>query len=98
VLGDMLELGALSRTAHADAVREAIEAAPGQFVAVGPEMSGALHAMSNLIAGTGVETAAARDSAEAARLVRELVRPGDVLLVKGSLGMQMDRVVDALSA
>jgi len=98
VLGDMLELGALTAAAHADAVREACATAPARFVAVGPQMSAALRAMRNPGGDGAVETSAARDSAEAAPLVRDLVRPGDVLLVKGSLGMQMDRVIDALCA
>jgi UDP-N-acetylmuramyl pentapeptide synthase len=38
----------------------------------------------------------ARDSDEAARLVAGRLREGDVVLVKGSLGMAMDLVVDSL--
>ena len=35
-------------------------------------------------------------SKEAAQAVADLVEPGDVLLVKGSRGVQMERVVQAL--
>jgi UDP-N-acetylmuramyl pentapeptide synthase len=38
----------------------------------------------------------ARDSADAATVVREIVRPGDVLLVKGSRGVAMERVIESL--
>ena len=39
-----------------------------------------------------VETCAGTE--EAAQLVRQLARPGDWILVKGSLGMHMDEVVE----
>ena len=37
-------------------------------------------------------------SAEAAAFVAEIVEPGDLLLVKGSRGVKMERVVEALRA
>jgi UDP-N-acetylmuramyl pentapeptide synthase len=40
----------------------------------------------------------ASDSLAAATIVREFVRPGDVLLVKGSRGIAMERIIEALAA
>jgi UDP-N-acetylmuramoyl-tripeptide--D-alanyl-D-alanine ligase len=94
-MGDMLELGAMSAAAHVDAVRAITSSRPAAFVAVGPEMRAALAAIagSNLPAGVLV----APDSYAAADLVVGLVRTGDVLLVKGSRGMAMERIVSALA-
>jgi UDP-N-acetylmuramyl pentapeptide synthase len=36
------------------------------------------------------------DSRAAATIVHSLVRPGDVLLVKGSRGIAMERIIEAL--
>jgi len=38
------------------------------------------------------------NSADAAKAVADLVAPGDVLLVKGSRGVKMERIVEALAA
>jgi UDP-N-acetylmuramoyl-tripeptide--D-alanyl-D-alanine ligase len=95
VLGDMLELGDIAAAAHRD-VGEAVAAAGvAELVGVGR------HAL------TAVEAARARGLAEAhhtttfedtvALLLKRLV-PGDAVLVKGSRGMRMERVVDALLA
>ncbi|MGO9453750.1 MAG: UDP-N-acetylmuramoyl-tripeptide--D-alanyl-D-alanine ligase [Candidatus Binataceae bacterium] len=94
VLGDMLELGPLSASSHDEAVRTALEARPALLVAVGPEMTAAMKRAS----AASVEVSAAGDSEEASKLVAASVRPGDVVLVKGSLGMAMDRVISRLQA
>jgi UDP-N-acetylmuramyl pentapeptide synthase len=38
------------------------------------------------------------DSTEAAAFVSELAAPGDLILVKGSRGVKMERIIEALDA
>jgi UDP-N-acetylmuramoyl-tripeptide--D-alanyl-D-alanine ligase len=93
-MGDMLELGELSAVAHQDAIREVMRARPAAFVAVGPEMNSAREIIcrdSNAGSVLG-----ANDSVAAAKIIAALVRPGDVLLVKGSRGIAMERVIERL--
>jgi UDP-N-acetylmuramoyl-tripeptide--D-alanyl-D-alanine ligase len=84
VLGDMLELGPDERRFHAEIGGHARANGVDLLVTVGPlarEMRGD-HA---------VDTAA-----EAAALVRELVQPGDTVLVKASRGVGLEVVAEAL--
>jgi UDP-N-acetylmuramyl pentapeptide synthase len=55
-----------------------------------------LNACAEVVDSSQEVTVAARDSKAAASLVRDIVRPGDVLLVKGSRGIAMERIVEAL--
>jgi UDP-N-acetylmuramoyl-tripeptide--D-alanyl-D-alanine ligase len=93
-LGDMLELGELSAGAHQAAIRDVMRSHPAAFVAVGPEMNSACAAVSRDADTTGV--LAAPDSIAAAGIIAGLLRPGDVLLVKGSRGIAMERVLERL--
>jgi UDP-N-acetylmuramoyl-tripeptide--D-alanyl-D-alanine ligase len=92
-LGDMLELGELAAAAHADAVRDVLDARPAAFLAVGPEMSAAARAHDS---PASCRPLVARDSDEAAAHILSLVRAGDVLLIKGSRGLRMERILSAL--
>jgi UDP-N-acetylmuramoyl-tripeptide--D-alanyl-D-alanine ligase len=105
VFGDMLELGAYSPAEHA-AVGKAAAGAVDELVLVGSDVRAAAQAARaagmpasrvHLFAAplsNRAELAAARD--KAAALVRDALRPGDVVLVKGSLGVGMDSIVTAL--
>ena len=93
-MGDMLELGDESAAAHQEAIRDVMRARPAAFVAVGPEMNSA----SEVVSGDAntTEMLTAPDSIAAGRIVAGLMRPGDVLLVKGSRGIAMERIIERL--
>jgi len=93
-LGDMLELGELSAAAHQEVIRDVMLSHPAAFVAVGPAMNSACAVVSRDADTT--EVLAAPDSIAAARIIAGLLRPGDVLLVKGSRGIAMERVIERL--
>lgn len=93
-LGDMFELGSLGPDSHREALRELWEIRPDTVILVGPQMSQALDASP---APASVALECAPDSGAASRIVARLIRPGNVLLVKGSRGMQMERLIEALA-
>jgi UDP-N-acetylmuramoyl-tripeptide--D-alanyl-D-alanine ligase len=96
VLGDMKELGSASARLHRDVGRALARRPVALLVAV--EDGGAE------IASGAAEGGMAREAIvhvasveEAARRVPALVRSGDVVLVKGSRAMVMERIVEALA-
>jgi UDP-N-acetylmuramoyl-tripeptide--D-alanyl-D-alanine ligase len=93
-MGDMLELGDQSAAAHQEAIRDVMRSRPAAFVAVGPEMHSAREVVSRDANTNDMLTAP--DSIAAAGIVAGLVRPGDVLLVKGSRGIAMERIIERL--
>jgi UDP-N-acetylmuramoyl-tripeptide--D-alanyl-D-alanine ligase len=98
VLGEMLELGDHARALHEDVGRAAAGHAIELLVTVGGEAASAL---ADAAIAAGLDRAAVRHfltSDLAAAAVVDLVRPGDVVLVKGSRGLKTDRVVDRLRA
>lgn len=92
VLGDMLELGEQGDALHAGLCGPILEAGVDRVFTCGPHMA-CLHAA--LPAERRGEHAA--DSGALAELVAAAVRPGDVVLVKGSLASRMARVVNTLT-
>ncbi len=92
VLGEMLELGPASTALHSELGREAAAAAEVVLAVGGADAAELAHA------AAGAETHRAATAAEALELLRGLVRPGDVVLVKGSRGIGLDAVVDGLRA
>ena len=97
-LGDMLELGGLAREAHAEAARAVLDAGAAAFIAAGPETGAAAGALAAAAAAAGVEVVVVEDAAAAGVALAARVREGDVVLVKGSRGMRMERCVAALGA
>ena len=95
VLGDMLELGALSDEAHREVGRLVAALPADELVGLGRGAGLAIEAAR--AAGLAHAHHAATFEDTVAHLLKRLV-PGDVVLVKGSRGMRMERVVDALVA
>jgi UDP-N-acetylmuramyl pentapeptide synthase len=86
VLGDMLELGAYSESEHRKLVRRLSASGIDVFVAVGHEMKKA----SSEFGGTCYK---ADDSSRAQDLLCGILKEGDTILVKGSRGMLMEKVL-----
>ena len=98
VLGEMLELGARAAELHEACGRAAVEAGFSVVIAVGGAPAEALAAGARS-AGLGEAAVTTfRTSVEAAAHVAAVARGDDVILVKGSRGIGMDRVVDRLKA
>jgi len=87
VLGDMLELGSYAEGAHIKLGRMMKTSRIDIFIAVGPLMN---------LAASEFEgrTYRVSDSQEAGRLLKDLWKQGDTVLVKGSRGMHMERVFE----
>jgi UDP-N-acetylmuramoyl-tripeptide--D-alanyl-D-alanine ligase len=94
-LGDMLELGEIAIEAHREIGRAVAALGVAEFVGVGRLMRQAVKAASE--AGL-MESHHAETVEDSVALLLKRLAPGDTLLVKGSRGMRMERVVDALVA
>jgi len=90
VLGEMAELGAGAAGFHREIGAAAAESGVSELVAVG-ELAREYAAGANGVAARCVETAE-----EAAEALRELLRPGDVVLVKGSRSVGLEAVAAKL--
>ncbi len=92
VLGDMLELGEYSTNEH-KAVSELVATIADVFVGVGVRMASATDAVRTAQDARCKVVYTAKDSAEAVSMVRSALTQGDMVYVKGSQGMRMERVV-----
>jgi len=95
VLGDMAELGAHSEAAHEEVGRRAGELGIGQIFAVGR--------MAGMVARGARDAGLNRvlefsDLEAAAAAVKQFVKEGDVLLLKGSRAARLERVAELLRA
>jgi UDP-N-acetylmuramoyl-tripeptide--D-alanyl-D-alanine ligase len=93
VLGDMAELGDEAAAAHSEVGEKAASLKIDQLFAVGRLASGIANAarkkgLKNVTEFTDVE--------EAAHQIKNFVREGDLVLVKASRSMKMERIVEQL--
>jgi UDP-N-acetylmuramoyl-tripeptide--D-alanyl-D-alanine ligase len=95
--GEMLELGGTSAELHAESGRYAAEKKIDWIVGV----QGASADLVRAAVSDGADSAQSKffaTSAEAAEFISRLAKPGDLILVKGSRGVRMERIVEALRA
>ncbi len=97
VLGDMLELGPAAPAEHQELGQIAARTAPALLLAVG--------AFAECVAegarACGLDTTTIRtapDATAAAGLLAGWLRPGDLLLLKGSRGVRLERILEVLRA
>jgi len=94
VLGDMLELGCYEEEGHRLVGRRAMDVVE-LLVAVGPR--GRIIGQEALSLGLNPDRVCLCESNQAAiEYLQETIRPGDCVLVKGSRGMKMEEIVNAL--
>ncbi|MDQ6694624.1 MAG: UDP-N-acetylmuramoyl-tripeptide--D-alanyl-D-alanine ligase [Chloroflexota bacterium] len=96
VLGDMLELGSYEHEGHAKVARRAAVMAH-RLVVVGS--LGRLIGVEALRSGMAPEKVFfAADNEQVVEYLRRVLKPGAHVLVKGSRGLHMEQIVDALKA
>jgi UDP-N-acetylmuramoyl-tripeptide--D-alanyl-D-alanine ligase len=83
VLGEMAELGDYADEAHEEVARAIAESSPDVVIAVGPR--------ARAYGGRWVP-----DRASALEALREELRPGDCVLLKGARVLELDRLADEL--
>lgn len=93
VLGDMLELGETSAKLHEDLAGPVEEAGVDIVFACGPHMRSLYDALPESRRG-----AYAEGSEGLVQHLVEMIRAGDVVMIKGSLGSRMGLLVEALRA
>ncbi|HRO03505.1 MAG TPA: cyanophycin synthetase, partial [Terricaulis sp.] len=91
-LGDMLELGPDERAYHAGLAKPLEEAGVDLVFAAGPRMAALIEALPESRRGGYAESADALIP-----IISGAMRPGDIVLVKGSNSSRMSRVVSALA-
>ena len=90
LLGDMLELGDISRAAHEEVGRQAVENKVDYLVTYGEQAK----RIAVVAAAKGLPTLHADTYAQAADALLNKMQPGDALLVKASRGMALEKVLE----
>jgi UDP-N-acetylmuramoyl-tripeptide--D-alanyl-D-alanine ligase len=94
VAGEMLELGKQGPALHSACGRAAAEAGLDMVVGVG---GNAVH-LASAACASGVASLFLADAEAAGRWLRQTLQPGDVVLVKGSRGVHLERAIDVLKS
>jgi UDP-N-acetylmuramyl pentapeptide synthase len=91
VLGDMRELGNTSAEQHRELAEAVAESGADLVFLAGPDMQALWRDLPDVRRGAYAETAGALESD-----IVEAVGPGDVVMIKASLGTRLGPVVEAL--
>ena len=94
ILGEMRELGESSREEHESLGRAAATMGIDRLICIGEALT---HTHEAAVAA-GVLSASVTEIEEAVSIITTEAIPGDVILVKASRGIALERVADALSA
>jgi len=95
VLGDMAELGSLTELAHFRLGEAVAESGVERLVTVGPRA----RRIADAAVAKGMDPAAVRPCAtsdEASEVLDDLLAPGDIVLVKASRSMGLERIVEGI--
>ena len=90
VLADMLELGKVSESGHRRVGRWAVETGTDFILTYGPEAA----YISDEAAKLGGKTRHCADRQEVANVLRSMASAGDIILLKGSRSMQVDKMLE----
>ena len=97
VLGDMLELGPETETAHREVGFRVAELGVDCLITVGEASKGTASAARE--AGLDEHRVVSfADSVSAGKFLQEIMKEGDVILVKGSQGLRMEKIVKEVMA
>jgi len=94
VAGEMLELGATAEALHRECGRHAAEAKIDLVIGV----RGLAKALAEAACGAGVPAQFLETPEQAGELLARQLRPGDVVLLKASRGVQLERALDKLQS
>jgi UDP-N-acetylmuramoyl-tripeptide--D-alanyl-D-alanine ligase len=97
VLGDMLELGTNTEPGHREVARVFLASGGNIFIAVGRRMEAAIDELKkhNIDESRIFHFASPMD---AGLKLQEIMREGDLILIKGSQGMRMEKIVEEVMA
>lgn len=97
VLGDMLELGSVSEEEHRKAGRNAFKFGIDKLIVVGERSRDIARGAENagMLSDNIFHFAAAED---AGKFIQNRINEGDLILVKGSQGMRMEKIVKEIMA
>lgn len=97
VLGDMLEIGSYSKEGHCRVGKKVVEVGANCLVTVGERaLDISLSAKESGLDESMIFSF--KNSLEAAIFIKNRIKPGDLILVKGSQGMRMEKVVKEIMA